>query len=43
MILLCDDGCAGEAEVGRKEQVQVGLTTLCDDGCAGEAEVSRRV
>ena len=43
MILLCDDGRAGEAEVGKKEQVQVGLIPLCDDGCAGEAEVSRRV
>ena len=43
MIPLCDDGCAGEAEVGRKEQVQVGLIPLCDDGCAGEAEVGRRV
>ena len=43
MILLCDDGCAGKAEVGGKEQVQVGLIPLCDDGCAGEAEVGRRV
>ena len=43
MILLCDDGCAGEAEVDRKEQVQVGLIPLCDDGCAGEAEVGRKV
>ena len=43
MIPLCGDGCAGEAEVGRKEQAQVGLIPLRDDGCAGEAEVSRRV
>ena len=43
MISLCDDGCAGEAEVDRKEQVQVGLIPLCDDGCAGEAEVGRKV
>ena len=43
MIQLRDDGCASEAEVGRKEKVQVRLIPLCDDGCAGEAEVGRRV